>query len=74
MGENITEHNKHVLWDEEDEFWVQLDEQEDAHDGSAADKDNERCCKHRCQAGDTTLEFPSIFAAVAQHSHTLFAS
>ena len=46
MGENITEHNEHVPWDEEDKYWAQL-EQEDTHGSSAADDNNERCRKHR---------------------------
>ena len=48
MGENITEHNEHVPWDEEDKYWAQLDEQEDTCGSSAADDDNERCHKYRC--------------------------
>jgi len=41
MGANNTEHNEHVLWDEEDEYWAQLDGQQDAL-GSNADN-VERC-------------------------------
>ena len=46
--EDITEHNEHVPWDEEDKYWAQLDEQEDTCGSSAADDDNERCHKYRC--------------------------
>lgn len=56
MGENITEHhNEHVPWDEEDEYWAQLDEQEDAHGSSAADEGNERRRKRRHQVGKRTF-------------------
>ena len=44
-GEFITQNHRDASWDEEDEYWTQLEEHEDEAQNDLADGDNEKRSK-----------------------------
>jgi hypothetical protein len=60
MGANMTANNEYVPWDKEDEYWAQLEEQEDVVGSNPADGDDERRRKRRRRAGERTFALRRI--------------